>query len=175
MAFTSFSAAALAVGKSLKKELWDLVKSNFDDHESRILSVEVASSLITIFDETVYNGSSNAASFTNLLLYKATVPITITRVQLQIFEKGAITSGLLTLDCKKSSTLNQAGFATILTTQASIDFATDPDFTEDNAVINGALNDLAVDDFLKVDITGLPSAAIPLSQFRIVVYGDISV
>lgn len=169
MAFTSISSAIISVGRAIRKELWQLTKDNFDDHESRLGSLETAGSLIQIFDETVYSASASS-SLTGLLYYRAKQAIKIVRVQVQIFEKGSITSGTLSLDCKKGSTLG-ASFATILTTQASIAFATDPDYTSDDAVINSSLNSLAIDEFIRIDVTSLPT--IPLTKMRIIVYGEI--
>ena len=42
MAFTAIASAAVAAGKAVKQELMDLIRTNFDDHESRIGSLEAA-------------------------------------------------------------------------------------------------------------------------------------
>lgn len=169
MPFTAISNAAIAVGKAIKQELWQLVKDNFDDHESRLGDLETAGSLIQIFDETVYSASASS-SLTGLLYYRAKQAIKIVRVQVQIFEKGSISSGTVSIDCKKASTLG-ASFSTILTTQASVNFALDPDYTSDDAVINSSLNSLAIDEFIRIDVTSLPTT--PLTKMRIIVYGEI--
>lgn len=169
MAFTAISNSAIAVGKAIKKELWDLVKGNFDDHESRLLDVETAGSLIPVFDETIYS-AVEASTLTGVLYFRAKQAMKVVRVQVQIFEKGSISSGTLSIDCKKAATLG-AAFSTILTTQASVDFSTDPDFTSDDAVINSSLNSLAIDEYIKIDVTSLP--ATPLAKMRVVVYGEI--
>ncbi len=168
MAFTSISSTLIAIGKAVKRELWLTTKNNFDDHESRLLDLETAGSLIQIFDVTVLG--ADAATLTGLELYRAKQAIKIVRVQVQIFEKGSISSGTLSIDCKKSSTLG-GSFSTILTTQGSINFATDPDYTSDDAVINSSLNSLAIDEFIRIDVTSLP--ATPLGRFRFIAYGEI--
>jgi hypothetical protein len=170
MAFISIPSSLIQVGKAVKKSLFQLTKDNFDDLESRLSAVEVTGTFVEIADETVYSATT-AATLTGVLFYKAKQNVRVTKVQIQIFEKGSISSGLLTVDLKKNSTLNPVGFASILTTQASINFASDPDFTADDAVINSVLNDLSVGDFLRVDVTALP--ATPLSKFRIIVSGEL--
>lgn len=40
MAYSAFTSVEIEVGKSTKKELFQKVKDNFDDHESRIAAVE---------------------------------------------------------------------------------------------------------------------------------------
>lgn len=170
MAFTSISSTLIAVGKAIKRELWLTTKDNFDDHEARLLDIETAGSLIPIWDETIYSTSS-AASLTGMLFFRAKQTMKVVRVQVQIFTKGSISSGSVTLDVKKSSSLNPAGFATILTTTASVNFATDPDYTSDDAVINSGLNSLAIDDYIRADITALPTT--PVGKIRVIVYGEI--
>ena len=170
MAYSSISSLAIAVGKAIKKELWDLIKGNFDDHESRLTAVETAGSLIPIFDETVYSATA-AASLTAVLFFQAKQAMKVVRVRVQIFDKGSISSGTLEIDCKKSTSLNPAGFATILTTLPSINFATAANYDSDDAVINSSLNTLAIDQYIRIDVTALPTT--PLSKFRVIVYGEI--
>lgn len=169
MAFTSISSTLIAVGRAIKRELWLTTKNNFDDHESRIAALETAGSIIQVFDETIYS-AAKASTLTGLLFFKAKQAMKIVRVQVQIFEKGSISSGTVSIDCKKASTLGGT-FSSILTTQASINFATDPDYTSDDAVINSSLNSLAIDEFIKIDVTSLPT--VPLKKMRVVVYGEI--
>ena len=169
MAFTTIPSALIQVGKAIKKSLWQYTKDNFDDLDSRLTSVENTSSLIEIMDETFYSATT-AATLTGLYFYRAKQATRITKVQVQIFEKGVITTGLLTVDLKKSSTLGGT-FSTILTTPPTVDFSTDPDYTSEDAVINNLLNDLVTNDFLRLDVTALPST--PLSKFRLIVTGEL--
>lgn len=170
MAFTSISSALITVGKAITRNLWLTTKDNFDDHETRIAGLETAGSIIPVFDETIYV-TSRAASLTGMLFFKAKQAMKIVKVQVQIFDKGAISSGTVSLDLKKGATLTPGAFATILTTQASVNFATDPDYTANDAVINASLNSLAIDQYVRADFTSLPT--IPLGKCRVIVYGEI--
>lgn len=169
MAFTTIPSALIQVGKAIKKSLWQYTKDNFDDLDARVAAIEVTSSLVEIIDETFYSATT-AASLTGLYFYRAKQATRITKVQIQIFDKGVISSGSLTVDLKKSATLGGT-FSTILTTLPTVDFAVDPSFTSDDATINNALNDLVVNDFIRVDVTALPST--PLSKFRVIVTGEL--
>jgi hypothetical protein len=171
MAYTSISSAAIQVGKAIKKNLWELVKSNLDDHESRISAVETIGTVLDIIDETFYSATA-AASLTGMYFYKAKQGIRITKLEIQIYEKGAIASGSLTVDLKKSSSLNPVGFASIMTTQATIDFSTANDFDLNAGVINSTLNELAVNEYLRLDVTALPTT--PISKFRVLVIGELT-
>jgi hypothetical protein len=169
MAYSTISSALIAVGKAIKRELWLKTKDNFDDHESRIASLETAGSLIPIFDETIYSRSS-ASGYTGLLYYQAKQAIKVTKVLVQIYAKGSISSGTIEIDAKKAASLG-ASFSTIMTTKPSINFATASDYDFDDGAINASLNSLAVDDYLRIDVTTLPTT--PLGKFIIIVYGEI--
>lgn len=170
MAFTSIPSALIQVGKAIRKSLFQYTKDNFDDHESRLAAVEVNTSFVEMCDETIYSATT-AATLTGVFFYKAKQATRVTKVQVQIFEKGAISSGILSIDAKKSTSLDPVGFASILTTQPTINFASDPDYYSEDGVISSVLNDMAVGDFLRIDVTSLP--ATPLSKFRIIVTGEL--
>lgn len=169
MAFVEVLTGWIQVGKALKKEIFDAIKSSLDDHETRLSAVEISSGTLEIFDETVFNGS-RAGGLTGLLYYKAPFDLRITRVEIEIFEKGPITTGILSLDAKKSVDLDDANFATILTGAASINFATASDYDSDIASINTGLATINTGEYLKLDVTSLP--ATPLGKFRIKVLAE---
>lgn len=171
MAYTTISSAAIQVGKAIKKNLWDLVRSNFEDHEARIAAVETIGTVVEIIDETVYSATASA-SLTGLFFYKAKQNIRVTKLEIQIYEKGSISSGSLTVDVKKSSSLNPIGFSSIMTTPATINFATAINYDLNAGVINSTLNDVAVNEYLRLDVTALPST--PLSKFRVLVIGELN-
>jgi hypothetical protein len=170
MAFVSIPNSIIQIGKAIKKELWDILKGSLDDHESRLSVLEAGASQVVIFDETIYN-STRAATLTGMLFFKASRDITVTSVQIQIFETGVITTGLLKVDLKKASSLDPAFFSSILTTEAEIDFTTANDFETDNATINPVLNAVPIDSYLRVDVTSLP--ATPLGKFRVRIFGEL--
>ncbi len=169
MAFTSISSTLINVGKAVKRELWLLTKNNFDDHEERISGLETAGSLIEVFDQTVYNASV-AATLTGVLFFQAKQSMRITKVQVQIFTKGSISSGSVEIDLKKSSSLG-GSYSSIMTTKPILNFATASDYDSDDGTINASLASLDVDDFVRLDFTTLPT--VPLQKCRVVVYGEI--
>lgn len=171
MAYTSIASSLYQVGKAIKKNLWTLVADNLDDHETRIAAVETIGTVVDIMDETVYSATT-AATLTGVLFYKSKQSIRITKLEIQIYEKGTISSGSLTVDLKKSSSLNPVGFSSIMTTPATINFATALNFDINAGVINSVLNDMAVNEYLRLDVTALPST--PLTKFRVVVTGELT-
>ena len=157
------------VGDPLKKDDWDKVKDNFDDHESRIASNESQAAKIIVYDSDVKLGAS-AASVTGLIHYKAIQAFTVTTVEIQIFSKGPIVSGILEIDVKKNTTPDDIGMTSIMTTLPSVDFSTASDYDTSSGILSVAEQDIAVDGFLRFDITSLP---VGLGSFRILVYGEV--
>jgi len=85
------------------------------------------------------------------------------------YEKGVITSGILSIDVKKSASLGGT-YTSIFSSAPAINFAVDPDYTVSQGVFNG-LNVVVAGEYLRLDVTALPS--VPLSRFNILVYGTI--
>jgi predicted XRE-type DNA-binding protein len=171
MAFTTIPSSIIQVGKAIKKALFQYTKDNFDDHESRIANLEINSTLVQIINETIYC-TSRAATLTGVLFYKAQQNIRIVKVELQIFEKGSISTGTVSVDLKKGTSLNPISFTSIMTTEPEIDYAVDPDFTSDIGTINGILNEVDLNEFVRVDITSLP--ATPVGKIRVIVTAEIN-
>lgn len=157
------------VGDALKVDDWANVKGNFDDHESRITSNEAQASKIIAFDFDVALGS-NSDTYTGFAYYKAIQSFTITTIEIQIFNKGVITSGSLEIDIKKNSSPDDTGMTSVMSSLPSIDFATDPDYSVSIGTLSVTEQDVAVDEFLRFDITSLP---VGLGAFRLLVYGEV--
>jgi hypothetical protein len=170
MAFIPIPSTSINVGKALKKELFDAVKSSLDDHENRINSLAVGASPIEVFNFPVLNASS-AGSLTGLTYFRATSAFNLALVQIEIFEKGIITSGILSVDVKKNTSLNSVGMTSVLTVQPSIDFSTASDYAISSGTLDPLNQSIAQGDVLRLDVTSLPS--IPLGKFRVLVYGTL--
>lgn len=129
MAFSTISSLAIAVGSAIKKELWDKVKDNFDDHETRINSVETIQKKVPVmkFD---FRNSASITSANGVYYWESDDTFTLTNAFLRIYEVGSLT-GDLEIDIKRSTTdLDDSSFFTIFTTKPSIDFATASDYEE---------------------------------------------
>jgi hypothetical protein len=169
MAFLSIPSSWYSVGKAIKRQLLARIADDLDDLNSRVDSLTLGTSSVIVFNDIVLNASS-AASLTGLALYKAPAGFSVTNVELQIFEKGVISSGIVSIDIKKSSSLGGT-FATILTTPPSVNFATASNYASSTGVLNASQQDVAEGDYLKLDVISLPT--IPLGKFRILVYGTV--
>jgi hypothetical protein len=170
MAFIEIPPALIEVGKALKKEIFDAIKASLDDHENRINSLAVGASPIVVFDNTILNASS-AGSLTGLNYFRAASGFNISLVQLEIFDKGGITSGIVSFDIKKGDSLDDADLSTVLTIQPSIDFAIASDYDIATGTLDPLEQSVTQGQVIRLDITSLPST--PLGKFRVLVYGSI--
>lgn len=169
MVFEEILSSEIEVGKAVKAELFTKAKNSLDDHELRLSAVETSSLLTEIFDVDIWNAGA-VTSLTNLLMYKAKKALRVTKVELQIYTKGSISSGIIELDVKKATSLDPSFFATIMSTTAKINFATAANYDLNDGTIDSTQNSLNAGDYLRCDILSLPST--PVGKFRIVVYGE---
>lgn len=169
MAFTTIPSGSIDVGDAIKKELWDLVKDNFDDHESRIGSVEVQAAKILVFDSYIILGSI-ATTYTGMMYFRATQPFTLTGCVLKIFEIGSLT-GTLQVDVKKNTSFDNTGMVSVFTTKPSVNFASNYQEAT-NQVFDNTKISIATGDILRFDITSLPTGGV-LGKFYFVLYGEV--
>lgn len=156
MAFNPININTIKVGDPITRDLWVLLKNNFDDHESRINSLATTGGTVFIFngDVSFVNYSSLRP---NIFYYTARQDFSVNDFRVRLFTKDGIASGNLTLRLEKSNNPNDANFSTILTTDVSFNFATDTDYTEKIAALNASLNDITTGQILRVKIMSVPS------------------
>lgn len=171
MAFTTINSASIEVGDALKKDLFDLIKSNEDDHETRILSLESSAKKVEIFKYLLLNGSSFSTA-TGLDYYQAIESFTITDASIRIFEKGALT-GSVEIDIKKSTTnMDSGSFTTIFTTKPKIVYSGASDYDSSaNQVFDNTKIDIVAGDILRLDITIAPGNGV-LPKLQIIAFGE---
>lgn len=155
MAFVPIDANKIKVGDPITKDILDLIKSNFDDHESRINSLATASVTVPILngDVSFYGFSTLEPDIFN---FKARQDISINDFRVQLFSKQGITSGSLILRLEKSNDTNNANFATILNSDLSFNFSIETDYSEKVASINSSLNNIITGQVLRIKVIGIP-------------------
>jgi hypothetical protein len=170
MAYTELPLAIIAVGKAIKREIFTTIRSDLIDHETRITDLSLNTAPIEIWNNTVLNASS-ASTMTGLDYYRAITSFTISRVEIEIFQKGLVTSGVLSIDVEKGNTMDAGSMTSVLSVQPSIDFATASDYAISTGTLNVSNQTVTAGQFLRLDVTSLP--AISLGKFRVLVYGTI--
>jgi hypothetical protein len=176
MAFTTISSALIQVGKPILKSLFQSIKDNEDDLNTRLTSVEAIASK-RIFYSTPVLGASNFTTLTGLTQVRVDASIDVTDILIGIYDDTtAITSGTLEIDIVKATGAGGgADFSTsvsLLTTRPSIDFSTASDYDESsNQVINATNAALVEGSYLQINITSKPA---DLGKFFIYCIGEAS-
>jgi hypothetical protein len=171
MAFVAIDPNSIEVGDPLKKELFDLIRTNEIDLDSRLNQVENTAKKIPFFKFLFINAAVFTTG-TGVTYYEADDDFTITDAFIRIFEKGSLT-GALEIDIKKSITdLDGTSFVSIFTTRPKITMASASDYdASTNQVFNPAQISVSKGDFLRLDITEMPTSGV-LSRFLISSYGE---
>jgi len=162
MAFNPIDINTIKVGDPITRDLWVLLKNNFDDHESRINSLATTGGTVFIFngDVSFVNYSSLRP---NIFYYTARQDFSINDFRVRLFTKDGVSSGTFSFDLQKLNDNNlllppsDANFSSILSTQIIFNFATDTDYTEKVAAINASLNDIPTGQIIRVKITSFPA------------------
>ena len=174
MAYSSLSTTLIEVGKALKKSIFTTLRSNQEDLNTRLTSVEGSASKARFFSENVLGASSYTAA-TGLAQIRIDASIDVTDILVSIKDDTtAITSGTLEIDIiKATGTGDGADFSTsvsLLTTRPSIDFSTASDYDESsNQVINATNAALVEGDYIQLNVTSKPAA---LGNFFVYCIGE---
>lgn len=157
MAFSSLSSTLYAVGKPVIRALFNTLKTNQDDLNTRVLSVEAATNKIIFFNGTIYTAASFATA-TGLLFHRVESDIDVTDCKVALFDKGGISSGTIEVDVQKASSADFTSSVSIFTTKPSLDLSTASSYDEStNAVLSVSNKVLSEGDYIRIDITSLPT------------------
>lgn len=156
MAFLPIDSNSIKVGDPITKDLWDLIKANFDDHELRINSLSTSTGTVFIFNGDI-DFSGFRISQPDIFYYKARQDFSVNDFRVQLFTKQGLTSGSLVIQLEKSVDTNNSNFSTILTGPISFNFASAADYSQQVAGIDPGLNDISTDNVLRIKITNIPT------------------
>ena len=107
---------------------------------------------IEVFNTTLVTSSVT----TGAAYFKAPQALTVSKVVFQIFTKGGVTSGSLTMDLKKNTTSDSVGMTSIFSTQPTINYATAVDYQSSSGTLNAGAT-MADGEYLRLDITAIPA------------------
>lgn len=177
MAFSPITTGAIEVGKALKKNLFNKIRDNFNDHESRIDGLEAGANKVEIFNFEVMGFINNydASELVQIGTYRAPNDVTITEIKLTLMNGSSSLQssslGILSIDIQKS-TDSGVNWNTILSSQPEIPDGVSATGSESDLVtfIPGG-EDLATDELLRVNVTSKKDTQ---GSFLITVYGDVA-
>lgn len=172
MAFSSLSSALYAVGRAVTRQLFHTLKTNQDDIQTRMLTLEASANKIVFFDGQILN-AARYASATAVIFHRVEADIDITDCKIAIYDKNSISSGTLEIDVQKASGGNDfSASVSVFTTRPSLDLSVASNYTEsNNAVLSLTNKVLSEGDYIRIDITSLPTG---LGRFHVYLIGEPS-
>jgi len=169
MAFSSLPSALIAVGRPIIKTIFDTLRINQNDLNTRLLTVEASTNKIRFFDGTIYTAATFATA-TGFLFHRVESNITLTDCKITLFDFTGITSGTIEVDVQKASSADFTSSVSVFTTKPSLDLSTALNYDEStNTVFSGTNKILSEGDYIRIDITSLPTG---LSKFNLFLIGE---
>ena len=160
MAYTPIPAADIEVGKPTKKSLFQTIKDNEDDHESRIATLTAGANKVVVFSmemANMFQYVNATGALERVALFKASSDFSIVNAQIYVLHGGPNgdvppTAGTLEVDIKKGTSLSALN--TIFTVKPAVTTFGDGDtngsvtFTPGGEVVDQG-------DWLQLNITNL--------------------
>lgn len=150
MAYSAIDSTIIETGDPVTQELWEQVRANFADHETRIQAVEVAVQTFVPFEFRV-RGEASLYLPTGAEYKRIFQNITLTGARLLVPAAGVSGTWELDIQYKRGG----AAFASIFSTRPSVAFGAGDYAVSSNAVLS--VTDLQVGDILRLDIVGAQS------------------
>ena len=187
MAYIAYTSEEIEVGKSIKRSLWDKLKNNFSDHETRLDNVEQNSRKVVVanFSVTGYISHYESPELVDILTFRAPADFNLLEFSITLTDSTnafnsvgvAVVSssvGLLELTILKSSN-DGIDYVEILSTKPSIAEGRNGKGLSSNDAGNthAVFADVSVkqDDLLRIDVTSLKDTT---GSFQVTCYGEIS-
>ena len=163
MAFTPLTTTQVAPGQPVTGTLMGLIKTDLDDHQTRITTLEGGGS--TVYPPIVLSvfGYYDAPGVQNDLV-RTTCNFNLQIIGAYIITDVAGTSGTLQVDVKfkrPGATVGQPGFnwTSVFTTLPSIASTAGSDATSASGIMNTTFSTLLAGDLLRLDTTSLQTFA----------------
>lgn len=168
MAFVTIDPLLIEVGEPTRKELFQGIKDNLDDLESRIVTAENAVNvnkeiLFPIVGNYALTGIRLAAGY-----YKLTANITIQAVKIHQFK--AYTSGTTEFDILYKR--GGGAFTTIFSTKPTVTSANGDFYTSNNGVVSTTA--LLIDDIIRLDITAVQTGGFDVHSITVSIEHEVT-
>jgi len=170
MAFTPLNINDLDIGDPIKRSILTTVKDDLDDLDSRTSQIEALSNRVLVFDFPIIN-VNKLTSITGISIFRSSINFTLTDAKVVVYDINGI-SGTLQIDVKKLISPSLNTYSTVFTTKPSITFPTTVNYqTSTNAVYDNSMKNIIIGDYLRLDITSLPSSII--TKFHVSIMGEV--
>jgi hypothetical protein len=147
MSYSALTSGEITSGEPVTNPLWEKVKANFIDHESRIQTLETYVAAAQIIKFTVQNGTAITPPATGVMYERLFRALTLTGCRVFVVDAGA--SGTVDIDVQKSAAGGGA-FSSIFSTRPTVAFGAGNYALSSNAVLSTTA--LVAGDILRLDI-----------------------
>lgn len=149
MAFNTIDPTLIEVSKPTRKEIFQLTKDNFDDHESRIAAAEATGAKVEVLNCMVANLAqyANGNTLEQVFAWKAPANTNIITAEVTVIRAGL--SGVMEFDVRKGAAIDTT--VSMMSTLPSVDFSAGDNALSVNAVF--ADNSILEGQFLVIDVT----------------------
>lgn len=149
MAFTPINPAEIAADQPVKQELWEKVRTDFDDHETRITSNTGSLQLFLPINFTVKGAHYLVGPIIGLDFFRSQSAIKLTNGTLWLVDDLG-TSGTLTIDVQVS-TNGGASYSSLFTVKPSLTSAA-PALATDVGTLDATKVNINSADVLRLDV-----------------------
>lgn len=146
MPFTSITTTEIASGKPVAATTQTKIKDNFDNHESRIVTIESAGSA---FPPIIFRVNGGYCVKSALIKTTANFSFNITGIRILVDTAGS--AGTIEVDVQKKT--GAGVFESVLTTLPTVLFSAGNDALSTNAILNPTKVGVVAGDILRLDIT----------------------
>lgn len=157
MSFVTLTPEEIASGTPVRSDTHTKIKENFDDHESRLQSLEGGAD--TTYPPLILRVNGPYGYLTakdDVLRTTTNFPITITGCRLLIDTAG--TAGTTEIDVKYKR--GGGAWTSIMTTKPSVSYTLGSNYTSTNGIVNPTQADLQAGDLIRLDITSIQTSGI---------------
>lgn len=164
MAFTTITAEEIEVGEPTAKQLFEKIKDNLDDHESRIGAAETGLTARPPISFGVFGVLQNTFAKDEMLIER--VPVALTLTAARLFIKTAGTSGTTTIDVEYKR--GAGAWTSILTSVISSPY-TDGDYFTATGTL--AETSLLPGDLLRLNVD---SVQVDMEDFVVYIENEVA-
>jgi hypothetical protein len=147
MSFTAITTGEIVSGQPVSSTTQTKIKTNFDDHETRIGSIESGSSVA--YPPLILRLGGSYMVKSNVLKTTCNFNLLVNGCRLIIDHCGQLGTTQVDIKFKRGA----GSWTSILTTQPSLAYTAGDDSVSTNAVLNPTYSTLQAGDLIRLDIT----------------------
>jgi hypothetical protein len=153
MAFTALTTGEITSGQPVSSTTQGKIKTNFDDHETRIGSIESGSSVA--YPPLIMRVNGSYRTKTAILKTTCNFNLMVSGLRLIIDHAGTLGTTQVDVKFKRGA----GAWTSILTTLPSVSYTSGDDAVSTNAVLNPTYSTLQGGDLIRLDVVSVQTSS----------------